>query len=118
MAYVSDESGGDHVYVRPFPPAEGRWQISSEGGMRPRWGPDGRELFFVSGDGRLMSVEIASEPRPALRFSPPRSLFRLRGGHDYVVDRARRFFVLMPLGEPGSRELQVIINWASELREF
>ena len=46
IAYVSDESGSDEVYVRTFPPSEGRWQISTHGGTRPRWRADGRELFF------------------------------------------------------------------------
>ena len=45
IAHASDQSGADEVYVRAFPPSEGRWQISTGGGTRPRWRPDGRALY-------------------------------------------------------------------------
>jgi len=58
IAYTSDESGTQEVYVRAFPAtAAGRWQVSNGGGFQPRWSPDGRELYFGSGD-RLMAAEI------------------------------------------------------------
>ena len=51
LAYRSNESGRDEVYVRPFPDVEsGRWQVSTAGGNRAEWGPDGRELFYLSAD--------------------------------------------------------------------
>ena len=57
MAYTSNESGREEVYVRPFPDVEGgRWQVSTAGGVKPLWAPDGRELFYLALGGRLMAV--------------------------------------------------------------
>lgn len=49
MAYISDETGRDEVYVRPFPASTGKWLVSTQGGGWPRWNPNGRELFYRSG---------------------------------------------------------------------
>ena len=60
IAYMSDESGAEEVYVRAFPPSEGRWQISTGGGTRPRWRGDGRELYFLATDGQIMAVDVTA----------------------------------------------------------
>jgi Tol biopolymer transport system component len=115
VAYVSDESGREEVYVRPFPSPEGRWQISSGGGTRPQWRGDGRELYFVSADGQLMVVDFVATPAP--RAGVPQSLFSLRRAGDFAVaPDGARFLVQMPVDEPGGRQLQVVVNWMSELR--
>ena len=60
LAYHSDASGRNEVYVQPFPDAAGgKWIVSQGGGMQPRWRQDGRELFYQSADSTLMSVEVA-----------------------------------------------------------
>ena len=59
VAYQSNESKTMQIYVRPFPGSGGQWQVSTEGGSQPRWGPDGKELFYVAPDARLMAVPIA-----------------------------------------------------------
>jgi serine/threonine-protein kinase len=60
MAYVSSESGQDQVYVRPFPSADGKWQISRGVGREPRWTPDGRRLFYRSAEGlKYVSVDAS-----------------------------------------------------------
>ena len=62
MAYTSDESRKNEVYVRPFPEVNnGRWQISKDGGDSPLWSPDGCELFYRSGDA-VMAVSVKTEP--------------------------------------------------------
>ena len=61
LAYQSDESGRPEVYVRSFPSGAGRWQVSANGGLRPRWSRKGGELFFVAGDD-LMVVPVQTEP--------------------------------------------------------
>ena len=62
VAYVSDQSGQDQVYVRPFPEGEGQWQVSAQGGRHsPRWSSDGKELFYVEAD-TLMAVEVSTSP--------------------------------------------------------
>jgi Tol biopolymer transport system component len=58
IAYTSDESGRFETYVRQFPPADASWRVSLEGGTQPEWRRDGRELFYVNGDRRLMAVPL------------------------------------------------------------
>jgi eukaryotic-like serine/threonine-protein kinase len=60
LAYVSNETGRDEVYVRPFPEGGGRWQVSA-GGTEPRWGRDGRELFYRNAD-TLIAVQVRTHP--------------------------------------------------------
>ena len=59
VAYQSDESGRVEVYVRPFPGPGGQWQVSTAGGKDPRWRPDGKELYYIAPDSRLMAAPIA-----------------------------------------------------------
>ena len=57
VAYESDSSGEFEIYVKPFPTVSGgQWQVSTAGGTRPLWAPNGQELFFVAPDGSLMAV--------------------------------------------------------------
>ena len=58
IAYVSDESGSNQVYIAAFPGPGGKWQVSRTGGTEPRWRGDGREIFFLSPDSKLMAVEV------------------------------------------------------------
>ena len=60
MAYASDESGRSEVYVTAFPSAEGKSQISSDGGRFPRWRADGKEIVYLSGEGDVTSVKVDS----------------------------------------------------------
>ncbi|MGQ0704477.1 MAG: protein kinase domain-containing protein [Gemmatimonadales bacterium] len=61
IAYVSNESGRDEVYVRPFPSGEGRWQVSAAGGTEPRWRRDGTELFYRNAD-TVFAVQVTTRP--------------------------------------------------------
>jgi eukaryotic-like serine/threonine-protein kinase len=72
LAYMSNESGRYEVYVQPYPGPGGKWQISTEGGTEPIWNPNGRELFYRSGD-KMMAVEITTQ-LVLLRASPGCSL--------------------------------------------
>src|SRR5271167_3443824 len=58
MAYVSNETGSWEIYVSPFPSANNKWQVSSAGGQEPRWRQDGKELFYLSADGKMMAVAV------------------------------------------------------------
>ena len=60
IAYTSDESGELQVYVRRFPPSGGKLQVSTTGGGMAHWRGDGRELFYIALDGKLMAVPLAS----------------------------------------------------------
>jgi len=75
LAFVSDESGRPEVYIRPFGHAGEKIRVSIDGGSEPRWHPKGRELFYVSSDGMLMSVPVTMGQRTHV--SRPVPLFRI-----------------------------------------
>src|SRR5262249_47956833 len=72
IAYLSRESGDEEVYVRPFPDGQGRWQVSTEGGLEPPWSAAGRTLFFRASGGRLMRATV--EAGAVFRASAPELL--------------------------------------------
>jgi serine/threonine-protein kinase len=129
IAYVSIESARPEVYVRSAPsatgaaPGTGKWQVSTDGGVFPRWsrGPGGasRELFYRTGD-KVMAVEI--EPGPAFRARTPKVLFEgryltLNGSWDVSAD-GKRFLMLKSAGEQetASGQVQVVFEWFEEIR--
>ncbi len=73
IAYTSDETGHDEVYVRDFLGGSHKWQISNQGGLLPHWRPDGRELFYLTPDGTLMAVTV--KPGATFKFGTPQALF-------------------------------------------
>jgi eukaryotic-like serine/threonine-protein kinase len=60
IAYASNESGGWEICVSPFPSVNGKWQVSRTGGQEPRWRADGKELFFVSPEGKMMAAPVST----------------------------------------------------------
>lgn len=72
IAYASDESGTSEIYVKPFPPNETRWRVSTKGGVWPKWSPRGDELFFFEGN-NLMSAPV--QLKPAFKSGDARKLF-------------------------------------------
>jgi Tol biopolymer transport system component len=83
VAYRSNESGRNEVYVRSFPDGSGKWQISRNGGAIPRWRGDGKELFFYYPAGTYMSVDITLAP--AFQFGAEKRLFPALSGNVYDV---------------------------------
>ena len=77
VAYASTESGDWEIYVTTFPGAEGKWQVSREGGMEPRWRADGKEIYFVSQSGMLMAAPVSTQG--GFSSGTPVPLFPLRG---------------------------------------
>ena len=123
LAYESRESGRSEVYVRELPSGPGKWQISSEGGVRPRWSADGHELFFrsgvIAGTSTLMTVPVQTEG--AFTAGSPRPLFRFRyeqGGHDYAVMPDGQHFICIKESERESSatQMNVVLNWSAELQ--
>jgi len=124
LAYRSNESGRSEIYVAGFPGAAVRHQVSFDGGDQPQWAPDGRQLFYTSGN-RLMCVDVKGGP--ALQPGKPRTLFERTTsvsatdsgawGHTYAVfpDGKRFLFVENP-ARPEIRELRVVLNWSEELK--
>jgi serine/threonine protein kinase len=125
VAYTSDESGRDEIYVREFSPgpaqgpwkAGGKWLISKGGGTDPRWRGDGKELFYVGSDGKLMSVDISA--KPIFRAGAPRPLFQLPPGFiggDVTAD-GRRFLIGVPVTQSVSVPFTVVLNWQTTLKK-
>jgi Tol biopolymer transport system component len=72
LAFTSNESGRNEVMVQPFPDASrGRWQISTDGGVAPRWRRDGRELYYLDPKGRLMAVSVTTDRGFAVQQTSP-----------------------------------------------
>ncbi|HEX4001384.1 MAG TPA: protein kinase [Candidatus Acidoferrales bacterium] len=130
VAYTSDQSGRDEVYVRPFSPnangaaasVEGaQWQVSYEGGHMPTWGNDGKEMYYLTPDGKVMEVAVTTDPvfqagTPKFLFQPPTHAASLAPG--YTVD-GKRFVFLAPAeqtGQPRSA-FNVMLNWQAALKQ-
>jgi len=116
LAYDSDESGQAQIYVETFPGGEGKWQVSSSGGSRPLWSRDGRELFFISADNRMMSARVGSPGRRDQGFEheTPTPLFVVHmpptGLYDVSRD-GRRFLILNGVEPEAVAPLTVVVNW-------
>ena len=119
LAYGADESGRPEVFVRSFPEAGFRRQISSGGGTQPRWRGDGRELFYVSDDRKVMSVEVRAGAE--LETGAPRPLFQTRilplvearNHYDVSVD-GQRFLVNSRPPEDSLLPINVVVGWSPE----
>ena len=118
VAYTSDESGRNEVYVQAFPEPRGKFQISTGGGSIPEWSPDGRELYYLSLDGKLRAAGLKLGG-DSVAPSTPRELFAVRavaGFQPYAVaPDGKRFLVQAPTG--GSQPLEVVVNWPALLKQ-
>ena len=124
LAYISNESGRYEVYVQPYPGPGGKWQISTEGGTEPVWNPNGRELFYRSGNNKMMAVEIATQP--GFVAGTPRMLFEgqyapapLTFPNYDVSPDGQRFLMLKPVeqAESALTQINVVLNWFEELKQ-
>ena len=122
LAYTSDESGVDEVYVRPFPRATGGvFKISRAGGNEPRWSGTGSELFFRDGSGTMVSVRV--ETASTFRVLSQQELFSaLRfksstfGGQYDVTRDGQRFLMIDQVPPTTGSEMIAVLNWFTELR--
>jgi Tol biopolymer transport system component len=116
VAYMSDESGRNEVFVSDFPKGVNRWQISANGGSAPRWRRDGKEIFYSEGH-KLMAVPV--EIRSGFSPGKPGQLFEKRDVQSLQYDvapDAKRFVILeRPAGEP-PLSVHVAHNWFEEFR--
>jgi hypothetical protein len=114
VAYQSNETGQNEVYVQPFPGPGAKVQISVGGGHDARWPHDGRELFYVAPDNRLMAVSVALA---GSRFVPaaPRGLFALPKGSEYEPSHdGQRFLVNEKVS--GASPITIVLNWKAPTR--
>jgi serine/threonine protein kinase len=115
VAYTSNVTGSPEVYVRPFPQAGPPVRVSSAGGSQPRWRHDGRELFYVSLDGRMMAVALR-ESHDRLDVSAAVPLFQAGkiSGYDVSPD-GRRFLLNHARVDARTLPAVVLLNWAAPL---
>jgi hypothetical protein len=111
--------------VQSFPAGAGKFRISTGGGVQPRWRTDGKELFYLSPEGKLMAVEVKTAP--TFDYGVPKELFQtqvLRAGgftlvFQYDVEpEGNRFLVLNSAGSGGanSSPITVVLNWTAGLK--
>jgi serine/threonine protein kinase len=120
VAYQSDESGRNEIYVDHFPEPRGKMRISAAGGSFPQWRGDGRELFYTSPDYKLMAVSL-KQTNDSLEASPPRELFSITAPGTYMtpyeVSRDGQRFLVLSAQEETSQSLTVIVNWPELLKK-
>jgi serine/threonine protein kinase/Tol biopolymer transport system component len=118
LAYVSDESGREEVYVRPVQSASRKWQISRDGGGQPSWRRDGQELWYLSTPNRVfaVSVQLGAEPQfgaPALLFEAPLPLSPSDIGLYAGTKDGQKFLIVT--AREGVTPLDVQLNWTERL---
>ena len=130
IAYVSDESGRNQIYVRGFmgkanaPAGSGKWQISKDGGSQPRWRADGKELLYAAADGRMMSAGVKATS-PTFEVDDARPLFEAHylsvggiGSHRYdVTADGGRFLVIGPPEGDSIQPITVVTQWGAGLKK-
>jgi hypothetical protein len=119
LTFSSAESGRPNVYVQAMPPNTGKWQISVNGGVQPRWRRDGKELFFLSEDHKMMAVDInlgstftAGIPHELF----PASAFSLLASRYDVSADGQRFLIYSPDSSTGNAPITVVMNWWAGLK--
>lgn len=129
VAYTSNESGRDEIYVVPFPASstsgqtgsaalQGKWQISIAGGHAPRWRRDGRELFYLASDNTVTAVPVSTRSA-GFSFKSPRPLFRANPGFysvSYDVSPDGNRFIINTAPEERTAPITVVENWLSDLK--
>lgn len=121
IAYDSDASGKVEVYVQTFPASGGKWQVSTKGGFGASWRGDGKEMFYLSADQKLMAVEIKTGS--TFEAGIPKALFdlsaaRITGGAGYAVTAdGQRFIFVSQIEETAPSSLAVVVNWTAELKK-
>ena len=123
VAYISNESGQNDIYVRSFPDGNGKWQVSKGGGVDPRWRRDGKEIVYLNGS-RVMSVEVNTNPTfqpgvPKLLLEAP---FVMAGAHNKnnaydISPDGKRFLATLPVGQNLSSPITVVLNWQAGLKK-
>jgi serine/threonine-protein kinase len=122
LAYMSDESGRNEIYVQPYPGPGAKLQISIDGGTEPTWNPSGRELFFRNGD-KMMVADIVLQP--SLTASKPRLLFEgqflpspaTTPNYDVSRDGQRFLMVKADAASEAATQINVIFNWFETLKQ-
>jgi len=124
VAYASNESGKWEIYVTSFPEVRGKWQVSTGGGEQPRWRDDGKELFFLSSDSKMMAAPVtiganfdAGTP-VALFQTNPRQAVSTNDQFAYDVSRdGQRFLILTQVRQAETTPMSVVLDWTAKLNK-
>jgi Tol biopolymer transport system component len=119
MVYQNNESGHMELYLQPFPTGAGRWQVSTAGGVRPRWRGDGRELFFQSLDGELMAMDM-KEAAGAPQLGTPHALFKVNtvvppSGPFALAPDGSKILVNATTTQQSTEPLVIVTDWTADL---
>ncbi len=121
LAYFSHEPGQSGIYIVPFLHGSGKWEVSSGGGRWPRWQQDGRDLYYLSPDNKLMAAEI-SEQNGGLMVGKVSALFQTNASrpamswpYDVAAD-GKKFVVLSRVSAKTSEPLTLVVNWPALLK--
>jgi hypothetical protein len=110
------------VYVQNFPPSGNKWQVSTNGGDELQWRSDGKKLFYLTNDNRLMALDVNAQATD-FQARIPEPLFELRRtpaqrrNHYVVATNGQRSLVVSPLEQRTSSPIVVVSNWPSELKK-
>jgi hypothetical protein len=126
IVYESNESGPFEIYVRSFPTGDSKRPVSIGGGTQPRWKRDGREIYYVAPDARMMAVSVAvSADGKTVDASAPVALFPTRlasgagfapGEQQYAVAPDGRFLLNTVVDEAKASPITVVLNWTAGLK--
>ncbi|MFZ0297536.1 MAG: protein kinase [Candidatus Sulfotelmatobacter sp.] len=121
VAYASNESGHWEIYVTSFPEAHGKWQVSNSGGDQPRWRGDGKELFYLSTDSKIMSVPVKTGSNfdagtPTVLFQAnPREMFATSELFSYDVSNDGQKFLINTQLKTEMTPMSVVLSWSIKL---
>ena len=120
MAYSSNDGGREEIYVTAFPSANGRWQVSREGGTFPVWRHDGKEICYIALDGHLNAVNVNSregqfEVGSSQSLFEIRNVFPLGAPFDVSPDGRRLLIFTQPAVSPSP--MMLVLNWTAEVNK-
>jgi eukaryotic-like serine/threonine-protein kinase len=119
IAFVSNESGRNEVYVAPFPGPGAKVPVSTSGGVQPRWRGDGREIFYLAAGGRLMAAAVNGNTSFEVGAARPLFTFRPRGlaGASYDVSADGQRFLVNALVDVAPQPVTLVVNWLAGLKK-
>jgi Tol biopolymer transport system component len=116
IAYTSDESGRFEVYITPFPGPGRKWQVSSSGGLAPRWRGDGGEIYFQTLNNQMIAVGLGYE-NSALVVRGETELFQFPTGRGYDVTANGTKFLVIDEEDRVFSPLTIVVNWTKEIED-
>lgn len=115
VVYQSNESGRPEIYAIPFPSGQGKWQVSTAGGLAAGWPSDGKEIFYVTID-RILTAVPVTESDGQLHLGQAQPLFRLPGSAGDVTGDGKRLLMNLA-GDQDTKPITLVVNWAAALKK-